>query len=774
LADDLSKSTLKALTGYPFASGEMADRVRAFDWAVSPLGAIETWSACQRTAIGLMLNARQPMFVLWGPEETFLYNDAYSLILGHRHPDALGRAIRDVWPELYDSARQLFGPAYRGQPTGGENVHRRVRAIGGDHDGWYNLAYSPIHDDTGAVPGVLAAITDTTAHVLAQQRLSFLLRLSELLRETADPLEIVELAARELGQHLKVARVGYGEVDEAQTTVSVRRDWARPGFSSLAGESRPLDSFGPGIIEELRSGRILRLDDMRADPRSAPYADGYESIGSKAILVAPLIRDGRFSSLLFLHEPEPRRWSDADAGLAEDVAARTWSALTRARAEAALLESESRFRSMADQAPAPIWITSAAGGIEFVNQAFAEYAGTAAPELMGDVWLKLLHPDDISGVVAARLAARQTHAAYSFEARFQHPQGGWRRMLANARPRFDGAGTFEGYVGLAIDLTEMRAAEEALRESEARFRLVAESAPVMLWMGDETGGCIYLNGALREFWGVPEDISGFTWAQTLAPEDQDALFSVFDDAMVRQVDFEVEARYRRADGEIRNVFTRGKPRHDAQGRFIGMIGVNVDVTESRRAQAHQQLLINELNHRVKNTLASVQSIAHQTLREGAAITEARDLLTSRLLALSAAHNVLTRESWEGADLAEVVAAAMRPYETARFTAEGPALRVGPRAALAISMALHELATNAAKYGALSNLAGRIAVAWKAEDPGLTLTWRETGGPPVAPPSRTGFGSRLLRQGLAAELDGCADLQFDPAGVVCVITARSRA
>jgi two-component sensor histidine kinase len=176
---------------------------------------------------------------------------------------------------------------------------------------------------------------------------------------------------------------------------------------------------------------------------------------------------------------------------------------------------------------------------------------------------------------------------------------------------------------------------------------------------------------------------------------------------------------------------------------------------------------------VKNTLAPVQSIAHETLRGGAATREARDLLTARLLALSAAHDVLTSESWEGADMVEVVAAALRPYDSTRYAAEGAPHRVGPRAALAISMALHELATNALKYGALSGNAGHVRVSWSATgDGGLTLTWREEGGPPVVPPTRVGFGSRLLRQGLMADLGGGADLRFEPGGLVCVIQART--
>lgn len=750
----------------------MARRVRMHDWSATPLGAIETWPQSLRTAINLMLNARQPTFVLWGPERTFLCNDACLPLLGGRQADALGRFIGEVWPELYEEARELIDPAFDGRPTLAENRRRVVRPDGIDRVGWYTLSYTPIHDESGAVAGVFSAVTDATEHVVAEQRLSFLLHLSEQLRACADPVEITAIAARELAEHLDVARVGYSQVDPSEQSVTVLSDCSRKGLPSVAGTVRPMMRLGPALIDRLRSGRVVRIDDIAADPLTADQAEGY---GARGLMVAPLVRGGRFTALIFFHELEPRAWTEGDAALAEDVAARTWSALTRARAEAALLESESRFRAMADQAPAPIWVTSAAGDMEFANQAFGDLAGRDPAGITGDVWIEMLHPEDLPNVLAARASARLHNDPYSFEARFRRPDGGWRTMLASARPRMTPDGVFEGYVGLAIDLTEMRAAEAAMRESEARFRLLAESAPVMLWMGDENGACLYLNRSLREFWGVADDLTGFSWGGTVVEDDHERLFAAITTAMDRREPLEVEARYWRADGQIRTLFTRAEPRHDPEGRFVGMIGVNVDVTEARKAEQHQRLLINELNHRVKNSLATVQSIAHQTLREGMAIGEARDLLTARLLSLSAAHDVLTRESWEGADLGEVVAAALRPYDAARHSAHGPHHRIGPQTALALSMALHELATNALKYGALSGAEGRIAITWILDEYGaLVLTWREEGGPPVVAPARTGFGSRLLRQGLGVELGGPAVMRFEPTGLVCVIRARTGA
>jgi two-component sensor histidine kinase len=237
----------------------------------------------------------------------------------------------------------------------------------------------------------------------------------------------------------------------------------------------------------------------------------------------------------------------------------------------------------------------------------------------------------------------------------------------------------------------------------------------------------------------------------------------------------VEARYYRADGEVRGFLTRAKPRFEADGTFLGMIGVNADVTEVRRFQAHQQLLINELNHRVKNTLATVQSIAHQTLQSEKLTRDAREQFTDRLLALSAAHNVLTRQSWGGAPMLEIVAEAIRPYEDAaepRVTLQGPAVRLAPNIALALSMALHELATNALKYGAFSTREGRVSLTWSLDAAAsqVAIEWREEGGPAVTAPTKLGFGTRLLQQGLATELGAAAVFDYAATGLVCAFKA----
>jgi two-component sensor histidine kinase/PAS domain-containing protein len=196
--------------------------------------------------------------------------------------------------------------------------------------------------------------------------------------------------------------------------------------------------------------------------------------------------------------------------------------------------------------------------------------------------------------------------------------------------------------------------------------------------------------------------------------------------------------------------------------------------ERARSNARQRLLINELNHRVKNTLATVQSIAAQSFRTGQS-EAAREAFEARLFALSKTHDVLTRENWEGVNLYDIVEEALAPYgkdHAERYRITGEPLQLPPRMALSLAMAMHELSTNAAKYGAFSTDAGRIAIRWDVTESGvdrrLTLLWQEEGGPVVQAPTRKGFGSRLIERGLTRELAGEVDLDYRPGGLVCTI------
>lgn len=205
----------------------------------------------------------------------------------------------------------------------------------------------------------------------------------------------------------------------------------------------------------------------------------------------------------------------------------------------------------------------------------------------------------------------------------------------------------------------------------------------------------------------------------------------------------------------------------------GMGVVFRDVTDRKMVEEERELLINELNHRVKNTLATVQSVARQTLTGRGVPQAVQRGFEARLQALGNVHTLLTEQNWEGAGLREVIEMSLRPHGVAdheRFSLDGSDFRLRPKSAVALSMALNELGTNASKYGALSEGKGHVEIVWRIEDGRFALRWRESGGPSVRQPTRRGFGSRLIERGLAAELRGQAKIEYRPEGVVCIIEA----
>lgn len=284
------------------------------------------------------------------------------------------------------------------------------------------------------------------------------------------------------------------------------------------------------------------------------------------------------------------------------------------------------------------------------------------------------------------------------------------------------------------------------------------------------------HGAEQMFGYTETEALGCSVASLIVPadrqyEEDDILRRLRRGEMVDH--FETVRRHK--DGSLLDVSVTISPLRDKGGRVVGASKIARDITARKRYERHRELLIQELNHRVKNTLASVQALAAQTFR-GSWMRDAVATFEARLLAMSRAHDVLTRQSWQGAGIREVVGDAVAAWagksgERASF--DGPELSLRPAVALALAMALHELATNAVKYGALSNKKGKVSIQWSVSDdpkPCFRLRWLEQGGPPVHVPERRGFGSRLIEYGLARDLGGTVELSFHGGGVECTIEA----
>ena len=326
------------------------------------------------------------------------------------------------------------------------------------------------------------------------------------------------------------------------------------------------------------------------------------------------------------------------------------------------------------------------------------------------------------------------------------------------------------------DISERKRTEAALRDSEQRLRATYEHAFVGIAEVDLNGRFLRVNEEFISITGMcREELLNRTFADITHIDEQELDLARFRRQMAGEIkDYAIEKRYIHKDGHVVWIELYASRVDDQEGRPLYGVRVVRDISERKRAEQHRELLINELNHRVKNTLATVQSIASQTLRNAETMQEAKTGLEARLFALARVHDVLTEESWEGANLSEIVAKAVSPFqgeEAARFRCQGPQVRLPPRMALALAMALQELTTNAIKYGALSNATGEVNITWDiAEGDRLLLCWAESGGPSVISPTKRGFGTRLIERGLAEELNGEVKLDFAPFGLICSIEA----
>ncbi|MDX6748769.1 HWE histidine kinase domain-containing protein [Geminicoccaceae bacterium 1502E] len=317
-----------------------------------------------------------------------------------------------------------------------------------------------------------------------------------------------------------------------------------------------------------------------------------------------------------------------------------------------------------------------------------------------------------------------------------------------------------------------------LRESDRRLNAVLDNATVAVFLMDDRQHCIYMNRAA-------EELTGYTLDEVLAldrplhdivhhtrpdgrhfPIEECAIDRAFP-ANDRE---QGEETFVHRDGSFYPVAFTASPIRDEAAQVVGTIIEVRDISAEKEAQERQRLLINELNHRVKNTLATVQSIAAQSFRRSDCAEELA-LFNSRLMALSKAHNILTGETWESAGLRRLVENVVEPFGPRRFVLEGAERRLSPKFAVTLAMVLHELATNAAKYGALSAPGGHVELSWaimESPDERLRLAWQEIGGPPVSRPARRGFGSRLLERQFAREFGAEVKLAFDPDGLACTI------
>ena len=449
------------------------------------------------------------------------------------------------------------------------------------------------------------------------------------------------------------------------------------------------------------------------------------------------------------------------------------------RSNGQLRNQEGAFRRLLGTLPAAIHTTDTAGLITYYNKAAANLWGVS-PELhkdkcsdLGRLYYAngtLVPPDECP----TNVCLSQSRPIEGREALFERPDGTRIPIIPYPAPLTDEKGAVVGVVSMKLDISERKRAEAALAESNAQLDLAHKAARVGSYTYDLTARSMRISRASAETYGLPDgtiEITGEQWCARVHRDDVQRLRAEHICAFKeRRHELVNEFRFVRPGGEIRWIEARSLVAYDDAGRAERMTGVYIDVTERRKSEDHKNLLIAELDHRVKNVLACVAAVAQRSRECSRSSDEFLEVLNGRISSLANAHALLSRSHWEGVELGELVRNELAPCTIdCSNLIEGPDIVLAAEATQPLSMVLHELATNATKYGALSTRRGRVSVCWERQsssnDP-LTLEWRETGGPTIVAPGPSGYGSSVIRDLVPYELGGSVDYVLAPGGVRC--------
>jgi PAS domain S-box-containing protein len=421
-------------------------------------------------------------------------------------------------------------------------------------------------------------------------------------------------------------------------------------------------------------------------------------------------------------------------------------------------------RAIIDSAPVPIWVSGPDSGGIYFNKAWLGFTGRTMDEELGDGWIADVHPDDRAELdVCAK--ATQTRQPFWTEFRLRRHDGVYRWILDSASPRFAPDGRFLGYMGSCIDVTDRKEAEADLRRSEERLRFAVQNSPVMLY---------HCNRDLRYTW-VANPHPPWSSERLLGRRD-DELISPHSAADLiafkqRVLDSGIGAREEvsvTTGGVVQTWDITAEPLVDDKNKVVGLTIAALDITAGKTAEERQRLLTAELDHRVRNTLAAIQSLVTLSARSGQSKEEYTLALQGRIDAYTRIYGFLASMQWQCVNLHQLTAGVTRTFGNSiasRFHVDGENFLLDPSAAISLNLILHELATNAVRYGAASLPNGRVSLTWEIRDGHFIMVWRESEGPAIPAQIRPGFGTRLIRQLLAKDLRATFQLEYPADGAL---------
>ena len=650
--------------------GDMVARIRAFDWAATPLGPREAWSPSLKLAVEMITATNFPMALRWGPELVLIYNDAYAPVLREHHPDGLGKSFAQFsWGtqvDLEGSQRLVLNGKVQGLYS--EDLPMLVRRAGDTvEQGYFNLTLSPIPDDTTAsgVGGVLLILIETTQRVRTEQA----------------------LRASEERYHLALeAASGVGTWDWDVIADKLYGDDRYAAFHNLSPERA---AQGVPIAETMAA--------VHPDDLARTLSAGRRSLKNPSSFLEDYRLVQADGSVKWV-QVRGRVYRD-DNGQAVRHRGVMVDITERKRIEAALEAAEANLRIAVDAAGLGRWDHSPAKGQRFWDKRCRQIFGLSdESENTLEAFERQVHPDDLPSLREAVRAAMDPagDGCINCEYRIQRNGDNTPRWVETFGRAFFADGQCVRFVGVVRDVTERKEAAARMVLQEATLALAVDAGNVGTWDYNPNNGALVCSERLYAMFGIqpgdPVILEDFF--AVMHDEDREATWRSLMRAMdpANGGDYDVEYRTIGRDDRIeRWIAAKGRAFFDESGQPLRVVGATVDITERKRAELHLRLMVNELNHRVKNTLATIQAIAAQTFHNARSLPQAQEAFTARIMALAEAHDILTRENWEGAEMGDVLDRLRNLHGgPGCFLFSGPPVWLSPRMALSLSMALHEI------------------------------------------------------------------------------------
>ncbi|MDX2231011.1 MAG: PAS domain S-box protein [Leptolyngbyaceae cyanobacterium bins.349] len=539
---------------------QLADAVPQLVWTALPDGKVD------------YLNGQWLQYTGIAPE--VFYEWGWQQIV---HPDDLSGTLT-AWA----------GALQTGAPI---DIKHRFRRLDGQWR-WHLVRGILFQNDAGQASKWFGTCTDIHESEMREQNARFLEDLGDCLRvsETAD--DTMGTVARLLGQYLEATRCCFAEIEDAADQWTVSHDYASVAeLPSLVG-NHPISAYPPDVVTALRAGRSVNVTDTITDPMTAAFnATQYQPLGIRSFVVVPLLRERQWVAALGVFMNVPRAWEEHELLLITTVVERTWNAIENLRLLSELQTSEARFRNMADNAPMMVWVTDPTGYCTYLSRSWYEFSGQTEATGLGFGWLEATHPNDRAAAEAIFLAANERQEAFQLEYRLQRQDGQYRTCIDAAKPWFGANGEFKGFIGSVVDIDDRIQAETALRESEQRFRLMADAVPQIVWITDAEGRVEFFNKQWSDYTGVPYEplTAAEVAAHFIHPEDSDRTIAAFNDAQRTGSIFTIEHRVRSAAGTYHWFLVRAEPYRDPQtGEIIRWFGASIDIHDRKQAEAELQ------------------------------------------------------------------------------------------------------------------------------------------------------------------------------------------